>query len=520
MSSNSTYEASELVRSMHQLPHLNQNLQKESSQFNVTFDSGINSYVISLFPLPIMIGSIGLLMLLILQCSLCCRRYSSCCKCNWIMKSRSAPPFLPLYATCIVLMIFALAANQILIFGSQYLSNGVNNVDNALSFLSTTFVTLNNYGTDLSIEGNTIVQNFGLASTATCDTQPLIEEMNSVYFPNVNLYNSDISGVPNNCNTASDNLNQYGITLKNEVIWLLYAVLTIGILLYSIGLFFKHKLTLKGSIAIAEILMFVFFFICTVEMIALMLFSDFCMSPMTNILLTLNPGSNTYDVFAYYTTCTGVNPLESYLNSSEVAIQELKYSVQSYYLQTPLCSSSYSYLNASVTAMNDVLDTYADINTQIACPPLENQISEVLETGLCDQVFQGFYAIWLSQYVSNACLFFVTIVVSVIYQHFGRYWGRNNEDDEEGMSNNFESTSEDEVVLHINTNAQRNSSSDTAYVSNEYTYYNTMNAVHTNNPNLISYGLGSKNNPNGKRNSLNSSTSNPNVPVATVVAKS
>ena len=134
-----------------------------------------------------------------------------------------------------------------------------------------------------------------------------------------------------------------------------------------------------------------------------MLFSDFCMSPMTNVLLTLSPGSSNYDVFAYYTTCIGVNPLETYLNSSEVAIEELKYSVQNYYLQTPLCSSSYSYLNASVSAMNAVLDTYSDINAQIACPPLYNQISEVLETGLCDQVFQGFFVIWLSQYVSNAC---------------------------------------------------------------------------------------------------------------------
>ena len=57
MSSNNSYDASEIVRSMHGLPHLNKNLQRESSQFNVTYDSGINSYVISLFPLPIMIGS-------------------------------------------------------------------------------------------------------------------------------------------------------------------------------------------------------------------------------------------------------------------------------------------------------------------------------------------------------------------------------------------------------------------------------------------------------------------------------
>ena len=70
-------------------------------------------------------------------------------------------------------------------------------------------------------------------------------------------------------------------------------------------------------------------------------------------------------------------------------------------------------------------------------------------------------------------LFFATIVISVIYQYFGRYWG--NDDDEEG---NFESSSpsDEEIVLHIHSNTTRNNSStDAAFISNEYTYYNTMN---------------------------------------------
>lgn len=54
---NSSYSPSAYVVAMHSLPHLNQKLQLQSSQFNFSYDNGsVDSYVQSLLPLPIIIG--------------------------------------------------------------------------------------------------------------------------------------------------------------------------------------------------------------------------------------------------------------------------------------------------------------------------------------------------------------------------------------------------------------------------------------------------------------------------------
>ena len=102
MAINNSYMASAFVRSMHNLPHLNRFLEVENSQFNISYGSSkLNSYTQSLFPLPIIIGNtnneisilnnttyfknfytgiIGVLLVLLLQCTLCCKRFCSCCK--------------------------------------------------------------------------------------------------------------------------------------------------------------------------------------------------------------------------------------------------------------------------------------------------------------------------------------------------------------------------------------------------------------------------------------------------------
>jgi hypothetical protein len=125
------------------------------------------------------------------------------------------------------------------------------------------------------------------------------------------------------------------------------------------------------------------------------------MDPLPNLLTTLTSSDALYDVLSYYTTCKGTNPLAVYLNQSEAAIVDLKNVVETYYLPSPLCEGSYAALNASIAAMNSVEGIYSDIFGEIVCVPLYNQLTSVLETGLCTQVFNGFFAIWISEYSSN-----------------------------------------------------------------------------------------------------------------------
>ena len=134
-----------------------------------------------------------------------------------------------------------------------------------------------------------------------------------------------------------------------------------------------------------------------------MALGDFCMDPIPNMLSSLNPSGSTYGVFSYYSTCRGSNPFATYLNTSELAVQDLIRAVNTYYLPNPSCASGYNALNMSIGTMHAIEGVFSSINAEIFCPPLNSQLADVLQTGLCQQVFLGFYSIWISQYTSNAC---------------------------------------------------------------------------------------------------------------------
>lgn len=63
--------------------------------------------------------------------------------------------------------------------------------------------------------------------------------------------------------------------------------------------------------------------------------------------------------------------------------------------------------------LGDVDYVYANITSAIACPPTQAQFLEVLNTGLCDQSFRGFYIVWVGQFLSTSCLFVAAVATLI-----------------------------------------------------------------------------------------------------------
>ena len=134
-----------------------------------------------------------------------------------------------------------------------------------------------------------------------------------------------------------------------------------------------------------------------------MLLADFCMDPTSNILRTMNPSSSYYSTVSYYTTCDGSNPLTQYLNSAQSTINSLLSTVQNSYLNSASCSSVKSALTASVNEMNAILSTINGVYPVTTCSPIQDQITQGLQDGLCTTFFRGVYVVWLSQYCTAFC---------------------------------------------------------------------------------------------------------------------
>lgn len=144
-----------------------------------------------------------------------------------------------------------------------------------------------------------------------------------------------------------------------------------------------------------------------------MLLADFCMEPTDNLLM-IAPDT-VYNVTAYYTTCTGTNPLEEPLQSAAGLTAQAKLAVQAILAST--CPND-AYLLDSLVVIDNIDNTFVHISSLISCPPNQDEVLSVLNDGLCGDVFKGVYTIWLGQFACAAGVLLCSIIVACAVPSF------------------------------------------------------------------------------------------------------
>lgn len=125
-----------------------------------------------------------------------------------------------------------------------------------------------------------------------------------------------------------------------------------------------------------------------------------------------------YNVTSYYLECQGVNPLNADLNDAYKFVS-VYYTNINLLLNTPGGCQGNAGLQNSLVDLRTINTTLNAISANIVCPPIQSELSDVLQTGLCTQGFEGIYTIWLGNYITISCLRVATILMSLIYQYFG-----------------------------------------------------------------------------------------------------
>jgi hypothetical protein len=70
------------------------------------------------------------------------------------------------------------------------------------------------------------------------------------------------------------------------------------------------------------------------------------------------------------------------------------------------------YIADAQSVVVSIRSTMTNITDQTSCPPTNDQLLQVLETGICTQSFQGIFLIWIGQYTTTSLLLFATILAS------------------------------------------------------------------------------------------------------------
>ena len=309
------YSELTIVQRMHELPHLDSSLNSQSKEFDITYEEQWNGYTRSLLTLPIICGSMGVFLVLLLQlylCGSCCLGsknntkdifYSSSIERFWFRhfavketqnsietsdcethrsnNDTTIDPQAPtrkylfawqrLMAIVVIISIVAGAVGvaQMVLSGNAELGHGVGKLQGSLSFVEDTFDTLVSSGSSLVSDGDDLLNHLDNAASTGCPAADNFNEDIEIYIAQVEKFLRDVKPIPDHVSYYHDRVDTWLVDYKNYIIWALYATLmvTIGLLLFG-GVF---KLTCFSSLGytMGQPLLLIYFACVTVEMAVL-----------------------------------------------------------------------------------------------------------------------------------------------------------------------------------------------------------------------------------------------------------
>lgn len=303
---NNSYTPISLVRDFHKTPHLDESLSLVYHEFYITTNSIWNSYSMSLFTLPIIIsGTIGFIVLIIyfilyLQSSNICQRRKYVSNHGVINETsghrlnttlnhggRNKPSSSIMNSSLLVtphitinslndtrrswtpsikkltiavsfFVIIALISNNTIFFGNNYVVDGVNIMNKSLHNMKFT-------AESLQLDGDILI-NYGLTlgslinqSIESCPEAASLTSFIDTYNYYIDEYDSYVNPVPSAISKAISDTDNYGVYLKNILIWSTYGFFYFLILFSFICIYPQKKYVMQSSIGVNGIFVFTFF---------------------------------------------------------------------------------------------------------------------------------------------------------------------------------------------------------------------------------------------------------------------
>ena len=287
-----SYSPIPLISQFHQIPHLDSSLRIVNNDFDLSTSSFYNSYTKSLLTLPTILLALSYFILLSLLFSLLIR---SCCfpdisgrnsTTNLNVLTVPLDGSVQTRSCCLSVRnlsyifyffcLFTIIADQTIFFGNQYLTTGVNNVQSNTENLLTTCNELNNYGLSLTVGINTLSTEIynSINRDPSCALAANVESYLTELTNDVNSYNNYISPLPTAVSDANNRISDYGVSYKNDTVWVIYAVIIVCVLGFIFSIWRKSKILLQLSIGINSFIMLIFFIIAAILMIILVKYSN------------------------------------------------------------------------------------------------------------------------------------------------------------------------------------------------------------------------------------------------------
>lgn len=295
-----TYTPSEAVKSANGIPHVYQDGSMNSNpKFSMAVTpsaetlTGNSGYFPSLFTVPVILLALGLIALLfmnicfVLRC--CCR----CLKCGptedmiatdplKVVKKRKFIWYWFLFWVFIVLL-----ADHALFFGNADMDKAIDSGSSTFGLLKGLFVDIAGQTTSMS---SYLADYKDAVSYSGPSCQPVLTTAADAASSGATTMNGLVSGLPNQIGNLQGYLGSDAKAYKNNIIWVLYAVIAVLVLLYPITAWFLHsKCIFYILMFVSQLVVLVYTFLCAILMFLVMFLGDFCMDPSANTVSPPRP---------------------------------------------------------------------------------------------------------------------------------------------------------------------------------------------------------------------------------------
>lgn len=361
-----------------------------------------------------MIGLIGVIAYFIF---LCCRSGCACCR-----KEAGCGPNLSRF------ILFILSVAMALLVLCSYVGYGtfVDGADAVVSDctnIKDTMIDLDDYSDVMYTEGATFVAQ---SAKAGCWSpgQPVLTSNSASYQLTAELYQAALPPPQ----SISSIIKLFDTQVPTYVGYMLgfaagFAVITS--LLSTLGLMCKSSTLLNLTSLLSIFLFLLLILLVALELTLSVMFADFChygpnqaIQEMADRMFT----GEAQETVAYYTSCTGINPLDTHLDAavSDLAeIQGVLAQANSTNCDAPaaiaLMSKTYTAAVSTTSMMqgpteasyNDDPNFPGDYKGQ-SCQGINEPYVHLVETALCNHVVTGLWELW-SVHLAAACVLYICL---------------------------------------------------------------------------------------------------------------
>ena len=375
---------------------------------------------------PIVIAGLGFLALLALLTALLFRCCCEGCKCkpdpssDHYKKDQFSNTVI-FYLLCLLVLVI----DQLVFMGNTEIDSGISTFNDALHTTENIVTDIQNNGTVLTQLGGTLTFNYNdLDTSCSLSSNSAFSDVKDyliTYNDSISIFTDIVAPLSGNFDTVSGYMDQYAGFYRTIALYVIWALAMVAVFFFIIAKCCSSLCMMQFSIFFAVCVYLLYLLLGIPWVITTSLGADLCMAPSYNVIKSL-PGDSLRNLTTYYSTCEGASTINNAVTSGVSALLELNSSLATL-RQSGYCPQV-SYITAMQDTTGDVVLALEVIRDKtLACERFQNLWFEILNTGLCEELYTGIFYIWGSQLVTSFLLFVLIIVSTFTYQYFDQISG-------------------------------------------------------------------------------------------------